>query len=125
MLEGLVSLPTDVLAARPSMQVLRDTMRIASTDTDVDGRRATLRAYAESCARLIDEHVETRSLNELLVVATGYLIELRLLGHFEESNAFGDRVNVAGDGDGEDGAGGQGSIGVVPPAQGRHLDSAR
>jgi LuxR family maltose regulon positive regulatory protein len=94
MLEGLVSLPTDVLAARPSMQVLRDTMRIAITDTDVDGRRATLRAYAESCARLIDEHVETRSLNELLVVATGYLIELRLLGHFEESNAFGDRVNA-------------------------------
>ena len=94
MLEGLVSLPTEVLATRPSMQVLRDTMRIASTDTDVDGRRATLRAYADSCARLINDHLETMSLNELLVVATGYLIELRLLGRIEESSAFGDRVNA-------------------------------
>ena len=34
------------------------------------------------------------SLSELLVVATGYMIQLRMLGRFQDSAAFGDRVNA-------------------------------
>jgi len=92
--EALDGLPADVLAARPSMQVLHDVLPVAAADTDADGRRATTRAFAEASKRLVRQHWDTMSLNELLIVATGYLIQLRLLGQFQDSAAFGDRVNA-------------------------------
>jgi LuxR family maltose regulon positive regulatory protein len=92
--ETLGALPVAVLASRPSMQVLRDVMEVAAADTDADGRRATSRAFADACARLVRLHWDTMSLDELLLVATGYLIQLRLLGRFQDSAAFGDRVNA-------------------------------
>ena len=92
--ETLDALPAAVLATRPSMQVFRDILQIAAVDTDADGRRATSRAFADTCARLVRVHWDAMSLGELLIVATGYLIQLRLLGRFQDSAAFGDRVNA-------------------------------
>ena len=92
--ETLEFLPEAVIATRPSMQVLRDLAQVAAADTDSDGRRATSRAFADACARLVRVHWDTMSLSELLIVATGYLIQLRLVGRFQDAAAFGDRVNA-------------------------------
>ena len=92
--ETLDGLPAATLATRPSMQVFRDTLQVAAVDTDADGRRATARAFAEACSRLVRVHWDTMSLSDLLLVATGYLIQLRMLGRFQDSAAFGDRVNA-------------------------------
>ena len=92
--ETLDELPPEILAARPSMQVFRDLLKVAVADMDSDGRRATQRAFAESCSRLVKLHWDKMSLSELLVVATGYLMQLRLLGRFQDSAAFADRVSA-------------------------------
>jgi LuxR family maltose regulon positive regulatory protein len=89
---SLHAIPTEVVTSRPSMLVLRDISHIATADTDADGHRATLRAFADGCTRLVNKQWETIELNELLILATGYLIELRLLGRLQESVVFGDRV---------------------------------
>ena len=75
------------------MQVVRDISQVAIFDNDADGRRATLRAFAETCTRLVKQQWDSMPVNELLVLATGYLIQLRLLGRLQDSVAFGDRVN--------------------------------
>lgn len=90
----LNAIPADVLATRPSMQVLSDISRVAMLDSDADGRRATLRAFADDCSRLVKQQWDSMPLNELLILATGYLIELRLLGRLLDSVAFADRVNA-------------------------------
>jgi LuxR family maltose regulon positive regulatory protein len=92
--QSLEALPAEVLSTRPSMQVLREISEIAVADTDANGRRATLRAFADSCSRLVKQHWDTMSARELLILASGYLIELRLLGRLQDAVAFGDRVNT-------------------------------
>jgi LuxR family maltose regulon positive regulatory protein len=92
--ETLEALPADVLATRPSMQVFRDILEIAAADTDADGHRATMRAFADACTRLVKQHWDTMPLGELLIVATGYMIGLRLLGRYQDAAAFGDCVNA-------------------------------
>jgi LuxR family transcriptional regulator, maltose regulon positive regulatory protein len=87
-------LPPYVLDSRPSMQVYREILTAAAADTDADYRRATTCAFADTCERFVRQHWDTMSANELLIVATGYLIQLRLLGRFQDSAAFGDRVNA-------------------------------
>jgi hypothetical protein len=89
-LEGLSEVVT---ASRPSMRVLRDTLRVAIVDSDEDGHRATSSAFADGCARLIRTHWATIPLGELLVLGTGYLMHLRLVGRLQESAAFADRMN--------------------------------
>jgi hypothetical protein len=91
---SLNAIPTEVVTSRPSMLVLRDISHIATADTDADGRRATLRAFADACTRLVNKQWDTIELNELLILATGYLIELRLLGRLNDSVVFADRVNA-------------------------------
>ena len=85
----LEALPPEVLEGRPSMQVLRDLMKVAAVDTE-DAHLATLRLFADTCAQLLRQHWDTMSVNELLIIATGYLIQLRLLGRFEDSASFGE-----------------------------------
>src|ERR1035437_491460 len=63
----LNAIPADVLATRPSMQVLRDISRVATLDSDADGRRATLRAFADDCTRLVQQQWDSMPLNELLI----------------------------------------------------------
>ena len=93
--ETLAMLPAPVLATRPSMQVFRGICQSRPADSDADGRRASARAFADACARLVRVHWDTMSLSELFsVVATGYMIQLRMLGRFQDSAAFGDRVNA-------------------------------
>jgi LuxR family maltose regulon positive regulatory protein len=92
--QSLDAVPSDVIATRPSMQVVRDIMKVATADTDADGHRATLRAFADACASIVSKTWATMPVNELLVVATGYVIEFRLLGRLQESVAFGDRANA-------------------------------
>ena len=92
--EALEALPADVLTTHPSMQAFRDIAHIAPADTDAAGRRAIAVAFGESCARLLISHWETMPLGELLIVATGYLIQLRLLSRFQDSAAVGDRVHA-------------------------------
>jgi LuxR family maltose regulon positive regulatory protein len=92
--ESLAAVPAEALAARPSMQVLRDIAETAIADRDGDGRRATLRAFAAACTRVAKGQWETMPLGELLVLATGHMIELRLLGRMQDSAAVGDRVNA-------------------------------
>jgi LuxR family maltose regulon positive regulatory protein len=89
---SLNAIPTEIITSRSSMLVLRDISHIAAVDTDAAGRRATLRAFADACTRLVNHEWDTIELNELLTLATGYLIELRLLGRLQESVVFGDRV---------------------------------
>jgi LuxR family maltose regulon positive regulatory protein len=91
---SLNAIPTEVVTSRPSMLVLRDISHIATADTDTDGRRATLRAFADACTSLVNKQWETIELNELLILATGYLIELRLLGRLNDSVVFADRVHA-------------------------------
>ena len=91
---SLNAIPTEVVTLRPSMLVLRDISQIATADTDAHGRRATLRAFADGCTRLVNKQWKTIELNELLILATGYLIELRLLGRLTDSVVFADRVNA-------------------------------
>lgn len=91
--ETLEMLPAPVLASRPSMQVVRDTLRIASY-TGAGASQRTLHAFADASARVVRQHWDTMSANELLVVATGYLIHLRLSGRFQDSAAVGDRVHA-------------------------------
>ena len=92
--EALEALPADVLTTHPSMQAFRDIAHIAPADTDAAGRRAIAVAFGESSARLLISHWETMPLGELLIVATGYLIQLRLLSRFQDSAAVGDRVHA-------------------------------
>ena len=92
--QTLLEVPTEVLATRPSMQVMRDISKIAIIDSDADGRRATIRAYADSCARLVKQRWESIPVSELLILATGYMMELRLVGRLQDSVAFGERVNA-------------------------------
>ena len=91
--DTLEALPAEVLATRPSMQVFRDIVHVARADTDATDRRATALAFGESCSRLLNSHWETMSSSELLIVATGYMIQLRLLGRLGAAAAIGDRVN--------------------------------
>ena len=111
--ETLAMLPAAVLATRPSMQVFREYLPVACADTDADGRRASARAFADACARLVRVHWDTMSLSELLVVATGYMIQLRMLGRFQDSAAFGDRVNARASALAGDPAGRQEQVRVV------------
>ena len=92
--ETLDALPATAVASRPSMQVFREILHIALADDAGENRRATIRAFADACAGLIRQHWETMPLNELLIVATGCMIQLRLLGRFQDSSAFGDRINA-------------------------------
>ena len=91
---SLNAIPTEIITSRPSMLVLRDISHIAAVDTDAAGRRATLRSFADACTRLVNNQWDTIELNELLILATGYLIEMRLCGRLESSAAFADRVNA-------------------------------
>jgi LuxR family maltose regulon positive regulatory protein len=91
---SLNAIPTEIITSRSSMLVLRDISHIAAVDTDAAGRRATLRAFADACTRLVNHEWDTIELNELLTLATGYLIELRLLGRLTDSVVFADRVNA-------------------------------
>ncbi len=92
--EALEELPAEVLRANPSMLALRDTLRMASLDTDDDGRRATMRVFADTCARLVQRGWGTMPLNELVVVGTGAIIQLRMVGRFQDSEALGDRISA-------------------------------
>ena len=94
LIRSLSRIPPEVLARHPSMQVLREISQVALADTDGDGRTATLRAFAQACARLVNQQGDAIDPNELLLLATGYVIELRLLGRLHESVAFADRVGA-------------------------------
>lgn len=89
----LEALPVEAIESRPSMQVIRELLKMAVTDSEV-GHLATLRLFADTCAKLLRQHWDTMSVNDLLIVATGYLIQLRLLGRFEDSALFGDRISA-------------------------------
>jgi LuxR family transcriptional regulator, maltose regulon positive regulatory protein len=90
-LEGL---PDPVLARRPSMQALRQTLKLRSFGAGDDGYPATLRVFADECARLIRTRRPTIPLSELLMIGTGYLIHLRLLGQVRDAAAFAGRMNA-------------------------------
>ena len=92
--ETLTSLGCDVLSTRPSMQVMGEVLKVAVARPGADGRRAATRAFADGCARLIRQHWETMSANDVVLLATGALIQLRLLGRFEEAARFGERVDA-------------------------------
>ena len=83
-----------MVAAHPSMLVFTDALPVWASDTESDGYRATMRAYAESCARLCGPGWESLPLSELLLVATGYLVHLRLGGRLLDSAAVGVRVDA-------------------------------
>ena len=76
------------------MQVLKDISGVAASDSDADGRRATLRAFADACTRLVKQQWDSMPMGELLILSTGYLIELRLLGRLQDSVAFSERVSA-------------------------------
>jgi len=95
LLRTLEALPAEVAAARPSMVVVRETLPVWASDSDADGYRATMRAYAESCVRVGGPEWESLPLGELLVVATGCLVHLRLGGRLLDSAAVGARVDAA------------------------------
>jgi LuxR family maltose regulon positive regulatory protein len=92
--ESLAAVPAEALATRPSMQVLLEVAGTATADTDGDGRQATFHAFAAACTRVAKGQWSTMPLGELLVLATGHLIQLRLLGRLPDSAAVGDRVNA-------------------------------
>ena len=94
LIRSLSRIPPEVLARHPSMQVLREISQVALADTDGDGRTATLRAFAQACAGWSTSKGTRVDPNELLLLATGYVIELRLLGRLHESVAFADRAGV-------------------------------
>ncbi|MGC9961849.1 MAG: LuxR C-terminal-related transcriptional regulator [Acidimicrobiales bacterium] len=91
--DTLEALPAEAVECRPTMQVVRELLKMAVTDSEV-GHLATLRLFADTCAGLLRQHWDTMSANDLLIVATGYLIQLRLLGRFEDSAVFGDRISA-------------------------------
>ena len=68
---ALERLPAEVLATHPSMQVFRDVLPVWASDSDTDGYRATMRTYADSCARCCGPGWEELPVGELLIVATG------------------------------------------------------
>jgi LuxR family maltose regulon positive regulatory protein len=90
----LDTLPAETIAVRPSMLILRDVLRVAASDTDADGWRATKRSFVDGCERLVQKHWDTMSANDLLIVATGYIMQLRLLGRFQDSAAFGNHASA-------------------------------
>ncbi len=90
----LDSLPAETIATRPSMLVLREVLRVAVADTDADGWRATRRSFVDGCERMVRKHWDTMSANDLLTVATGYIMQLRLLGRFQDSAAFGNHAGA-------------------------------
>ena len=92
--DNLAAVPADVLRARPSMEVLRDVSRTAAGDTDRDGRQATRRVFADASTRVANQQWNTMPLGELLILATGHLIDLRLRGRLQDSAAVGDLVNA-------------------------------
>lgn len=91
--ETLENLPTDLVRANPTMEVLREALQTAATDDD-GSKTATARAFADICARLVTSRWASMSLNELLVVGTGALIQLRMVGRLEDSEALGDRLSA-------------------------------
>lgn len=91
--QTLETMPAEVLRANPSMEVMREALQTATADDD-DSKAATARAFADACARLVTRRWDSMTLNELLVVGTGALIQLRLVGRFEDSEALGDRLSA-------------------------------
>ena len=94
LVESVAAVPAEALATRPSMQVLREVAATAMSDTDGDGRQATFHAFAAACSRVAQGQWGTMPLGELLVLATGHLIQLRLQGQLAGSATVGDRVNA-------------------------------
>ncbi|HEX3839383.1 MAG TPA: LuxR C-terminal-related transcriptional regulator [Acidimicrobiales bacterium] len=83
----LDSIPGDVLETYPSVAIYRRALDIANDDSDLDGRMATVRSYFEASSQVMAT-LEQPLLVELIVVCTGHLIGLRLLGRFDDSDQF-------------------------------------
>jgi LuxR family maltose regulon positive regulatory protein len=90
----LERLPDTVLAARPSMQVVGSTLKVAWATMGDEWHRSMSQTFADGCARLIRSCGPTASLSELLVIGTGYLMHLRLHGHVDEAVAFAHRMDA-------------------------------
>lgn len=83
----LDSIPGDVLEQYPSVAIYRRAMNIANDDSDLDGRMATVRSYFEASSQVM-ARLEDPRLVELILVSTGHLIGLRLVGRFDDSDVF-------------------------------------
>ncbi len=91
---SLDALPAPAIDVRPSMLILREVLKVAAADTDADGWRATKRSFVDGCSRLVRKHWDTMSANDLLMLSTGYMMQLRLLGRFQDSAAFGNHASA-------------------------------
>jgi LuxR family maltose regulon positive regulatory protein len=89
--ETLSALPEQVLNTYPPLLIAREVTGVDS-DTDADGRMARLRAMYEVSDRLIRQHPDGLSLNELAHIGTGHVIGLRLRGRFDDAAAVTARI---------------------------------
>ena len=83
----LDTIPGEVLEEYPSVAIYRRAMTIANDDSDLDGRMATVRSYFEASSQVMAK-LEDPRLVELILVSTGHMIGLRLVGRFEDADAF-------------------------------------
>ncbi|MDQ1551601.1 MAG: LuxR family transcriptional regulator, maltose regulon positive regulatory protein [Actinomycetota bacterium] len=88
----LLMAPPDVLERFPGMAVTKAVASVIPGDSDVDSRVATIRALVEASDRVVVAGTDGLQLSDLLYVAAGHLIGLRLAGRFDDAVAYGDQV---------------------------------
>ena len=88
----LTMAPPDVLERYPGMAVTRAVASVIPGDSDLDSRVATVRALVDASDRVVAAGIGRLQLSDLLYVAAGHIIGLRLAGRFDEAAAYGDHV---------------------------------
>jgi LuxR family maltose regulon positive regulatory protein len=86
----LDDIPRELVDRHPSLALYRKAMDIASMDSDVDGRMATLRNYFEASERAIVD-MPAPSLLELVLVAAGHVVGSRMAGRVDQADEFAEQ----------------------------------
>ena len=96
--DTLNAVPENVLADHPGMLIDRLVANVAASDSDLDGRIATIRTYFEASTRVIQQRLEGLPPADMVYVGTGHLIGLRMLGRFDKADEFAEDLSRRLDG---------------------------
>ena len=89
---ALTMAPPNLLERFPAMGVTKAVASVIPRDSDIDSRVATVRALVDASNRVVAAGTDGLQLPDLLYVAAGHLIGLRLAGRFDDATAYGDHV---------------------------------
>ncbi|HEX3680376.1 MAG TPA: hypothetical protein VHU90_11695, partial [Galbitalea sp.] len=90
--QTLASVPPNVLKQYPGLAVTKAVTSVIAGDSDTDARVATVRALVEASDRVVAAGTDGLLLSDLLYVAAGHMIGMRLAGRFDDADEYGERV---------------------------------